>query len=87
MQPKENIIHPEIPGKPWEVTEADVFTLQNNNYLCIVDYHSKFPVIKMMKDLLADSLILECKIIFSEYGLPKKIMSDAGSNFISDTFK
>ena len=26
-----------------------------------------------MKDLSADSLILVCKIIFSEYGLPKKI--------------
>ena len=24
---------------------------------------------------------------FSEYGLPKKIMSDAGGNFISDKFK
>ena len=63
-----------------------MFTLDNKNYLCIVDYHSKFPVIKM-EDLSAESLILACKIIFSEYGLPKNIMSDAGSNSISDKFK
>ena len=30
-----------------------------------------------------DSLILTCKSIFSEYGLPKKIMSDAAGNFVS----
>ena len=37
--------------------------------------------------MYADSLILACKVIFSEFGLPKKIMSDAGGNFISDKFK
>ena len=63
-----------------------MFTLHNKNYLCAVDYHSKFPVIKKMEDLSADSLILTCKIFFSEHGLPKK-MSGAGTNFISDKFK
>ena len=39
-----------------------------------------------MEDLSADSQILACKIIFSKYGLPKKIMSDVSGNFISDKF-
>ena len=78
---------PWIPRKPWEVVRAGLFTLHNKYYLCIVDYHSKFSVIKMVEDLLEDSLILACRIIFSEYGLPKKIMSDAGGNIISDKFK
>ena len=64
-----------------------MFTLHNRNYLCIVDYHSKFLVMKKMEDLSADSLILKCKIIFLEYCLPKKTMSDSGGNFISDKFK
>ena len=34
-----------------------------------------------------DSLIPACKVIFSDYGLAKKIMSDAGCNSISDKFK
>ena len=41
-----------------------MFTLNNKNYICILDYHSKFPVIKKKEDLSADSLILACKIIF-----------------------
>ena len=63
-----------------------MFTL-NNNYLCIVDYHSKFPIVKKAEDMSTDSLILACKFIFSEYGLPKKIMSDVGGNFISEKFR
>ena len=32
----------------------------------------------------ADSLILACKVIFSEFDLPKELMSDMSGNFISD---
>ena len=63
-QSKEKIIHHEIAVKSWEIVGADIFTLQNRNYLHIVDYHSKFPVIKPVEDLSADSLILTCKIVF-----------------------
>ena len=87
MQPKEQIIYFEIPGKPWEMVGADMFILPNKNCFCIVDYDRKFPVIKEMENLSADSLILECNIIFSECQLPKKILKDTGSNFMSDKFE
>ena len=45
-QPKEKILHHDIPLRPWEVLGVDLFHFNNKNYLCIVDYHSKFPVIK-----------------------------------------
>ena len=77
-------MHHEIPRKPWEVVGADMFTLHNKIYLGIVDPHRKFSIIKKMEDLPRDSLILACEIIFSEYGLPRKIMSNAGGNFISE---
>ena len=44
MQPKEKIIHHDIPLRPWEVVGADIFHFNNKNYLCMVDYNSKFPV-------------------------------------------
>ena len=64
-----------------------MFTLNNKHYLCTVNYHSKFTIIKKAEDLSADSLILAYEVIFAEYGIPKKIMSDAGSNFVSDKFR
>ena len=88
-QLKEKTIHHDMPVRPWDVMGANVFQLNNKNYICIVDYHSKFPVVKKngMDGLSADSLIAAVKVIFVEYGIPHRIMSDAGSNFISEKFK
>ena len=87
MQPKGKIIHHDIPLRPWEVLGADIFHFNNKNYLCIVDYHSKFPVIKRMEGLSIESLITTTKDIFAEYGIPHKIMSGADTNFVSDKFR
>ena len=54
-QPKEKMIHYDIPLRPWEMLGADVFYFNNKTYLCIVDYHSKFPVIKRMEELSTES--------------------------------
>ena len=40
-----------------------------------------------MEGLSADSVIAAVKVIFVEYGIPWRIMSDVGSNFISEEFK
>ena len=37
MQPKEKIIHHNIPLRLWEVLSADIFHFNNRNYLCIAD--------------------------------------------------
>ena len=66
---------------------ADTLHFNNKNYLCIVDYHSKFPVVKMMEGPSTENLIATTKVILAEYGIPCKLMSDAGTNFISDKFK
>ena len=55
MQPKEKIIHHDIPLGSWEVLGADVFHFNNKNYMCIVDNHSKFLVIKRMEGLSTES--------------------------------
>ena len=65
----------------------DMCTLNNKNFLCSIDFHGKFTTVKKAEDMSADSLILACKVMFSACGLPKKIMSDVGDNFISDKFK
>ena len=45
-QPKEKMIHHDIPLRPWDVIGADMFTLNNKHSLCIVDYHSKFTIVR-----------------------------------------
>ena len=79
-------MHHDIPLQPWEVVRADVFHYNNKNHLCIVDYNSKFPIVKRLEGLSAENLTNAVKIIFVEYGIPHKIMSDTGTNFVSDRF-
>ena len=87
MQPQERIIHHDIPLQPLEVVRADVFHYNNKHYPCIIDYNSKFPLIKRLEGLSAENLTNTVKIIFAEYGVPCKIMSDAGTNFVSERFQ
>ena len=87
MQPKKKIVHQDIPLRPWEVLGADIFHFNNKNYLCIVDYLSKFPVVKRLEGLSTENLIAKANVIFAEYGIPCKMMSDTGTNFISDRFR
>ena len=86
-QPKEKTIHHDIPLRPWDVLGMDVFQLNKINYLCAVYYHSKFLIIKRMEGLSRESRIAMVKFIFAEYGIPHRLMLDAGSNFISENFK
>ena len=66
---------------------TDIFTLNKSNYFYVVDYHSKFPGVQHAEGLSADNLIKCCKIVFTEYELPRRIISEAGTNVISEKFK
>ena len=87
MQPKEKIIHHDVPLRPWEAVGADIFHFNNINYLCVVDYNSKFPIFRKLQGLLAEHLINAVTAIFSKYGIMQKIMSDTGTNFVSEKFR
>ena len=63
------------------------FCFNNKNYLCFIDYHSKFPIIKRMEGLSTECLITTTKVIFAEHGLPNRLISDAGTSFVSDKFR
>ena len=43
-QPKEKIMHHNIPLRPWEAIGTAEFHFKNKHYLCIVDYNSKFQL-------------------------------------------
>ena len=71
----------------WKSLGDDIFTIKNKHYLYVVDYHIKFPVVMWLKGLSAGNIIKTCKIIFLVYGLPSKILSDVGTNFVSYKFE
>ena len=55
---------------------TDIFTFNNENYLLIVDYMSRFPVIRCLSNMTAKMVAEHMKAIFSELGVPKTLVSD-----------
>ena len=51
-----------IPWRLWESIRADTFPINDKHYLCIVDCHSKFPVVKQVEGNSADNLVKKCNI-------------------------
>lgn len=76
QQRRETMILHDIPDKPWFKIGADIFQLGSQDYLCLVDYFSKFPVIRLLKTKTAQSVITNMKSVFAEYGIPCEVISD-----------
>ena len=74
----------DMPFKPWKVIHADIFNVKNTMLFCIVDYYTKLSIMKEANGLSADGLIRATKNVFEELGLPKKIVSETGTNVASN---
>ena len=53
----------------------------------VVDYYSRFPVVRRLADMTADTVSSHFTAISSEYGIPCTIQTDFGSQFTTDAFK
>ena len=53
----------------------------------IVDYYSRFPVIRLLGDITADTVCNHFTSVLAEYGLPSVIIADFGTQYISAKFK
>ena len=86
-QPKLPVMQPDLPTRPWEKLESDIFQFNGANYLIIVDYYSRFPIIRPLGDTSASTISSQLTSIFAEYGLPSALSADFGSQFVSEMFK
>lgn len=86
-QPKLPIMQPDLPTRPWEKLGTDIFGFKGNKYLTIVDYYSRYPVIRLLSDITADTVCNHFTSVLAEYGLPSTIIADFGTQYISEKFK
>ncbi|XP_039300082.1 uncharacterized protein K02A2.6-like [Nilaparvata lugens] len=84
---KEPLIPKEIPSVPFQVVGTDLFHFQNNNFLLIIDYFSKFVDFFKLTDLSSETTIIGLKSFFARYGIPKILYSDGGPQYSSRQFK
>lgn len=74
------------PSKPLEVIHADLFTVEAEKYLTIVDAFSKYGQAYRLKDATAVSVIQAFMIYFTHHGVPQRLVSDQGPEFANQLF-
>lgn len=83
----EPLITSEVPTKPWEVVGTDLYQFNNQNFIIVIDYFSKFIETSKLNKLDSISTISTLKSIFARHGIPNIIRSDQGTNYSSEEFK
>ena len=70
-----------MPLHAWERLGIDLFELNKEYYLLVIDDYSRFPIIRKLSSLNTSATIIHLKQIFSEYGIPKTIVTDGRPQF------
>ena len=83
---KEPLISTVIPTFPWQVVGTDLFELNKDNYLLVVDYFSRYPEVVKLTSTTSASIISVLKSIFSRHGIPEIVRSDNGPQYASAEF-
>ena len=76
----------EVPPVPWSKVATDIFYYEPQPYLLIVDYTSRFLIVRKLKSMSAQHIAEHFKSIFSEYGWPDTVVSDNRPCYMAKPF-
>jgi hypothetical protein len=76
QQPPETLLPHPVPLYPWQKIGTDIFSYSRRDYLLVVDYFSKFPLVVLLPDKTASSVVNMLKSLFSIYGTPMTVLAD-----------
>lgn len=71
---------------PWQRIATNLFTLNGNNYLVVVDYFSCYPEVIQLRSTTSKTIINILKSLFTRHGIPEIVRSDNGPQFSSREF-
>ena len=75
------------PTQPWHRIHIDFANYKNENFLIIVDAHSKWPEVHHMKSTTTEKTMEVLRRVFAQHGVPLELVSDNGPQFTSDDFE
>ena len=87
MQQKEPVQPRDVPSRPWAKVAVDLFHLNGQQYLLIVDYFSGFWEVEPLQSTLSSDVIKKIKMHFARNGIPDMVVSDNGPQFAAQEFQ
>jgi hypothetical protein len=85
--PKVPLIPWSYPDRVWERIHLDFADLNGQNYMIVVDSHSKWIEVIEMKSITTNQTIIELRKIFASNGLPEILVTDNGPQLVSYDFE
>ena len=76
----------EIAERQWEKIGTDLYTINDQDYLIVVDYFSNFWEIDHLPNTTASTVIKKLKCHFARQGIPDIVISDNGPQFACEKF-
>ena len=80
-QPKEPLMRPELPKRPWSVVAQDLYIHDGNNYLLTVNAFSGYWEVDEKKQTTAKAVVHNTKQHFTRFGIPDRVYTDNGPQF------
>lgn len=74
------------PSKPFEVLHLDLFTVQTEKYLTLVDSFSKYAQAYYLRDGTALSVVQALLMFCTHHGIPLRVVTDQGPEFTNQVF-
>ena len=86
-QTYKTLICHEIPSRPWQILGTDLIDWNGSKWPIIVDYYTKYPFVRKLGNPCSSNRVVSAtKQLFSEMGIPEKIISDNGPHFSSSCY-
>ncbi|KAI2646093.1 Transposon Ty3-I Gag-Pol polyprotein [Labeo rohita] len=82
-------LHPwQWPEEPWVRVHIDFAgPLEDHMFLVLLDAHSKWPEVEIMKSTSSVNTVEALRLIFGRFGLPQPLVSDNGPQLVSEEFE
>ena len=87
QQLREPLIVHDVPQRPWQKVGCDLFTIEQKDYMCTVDYYSGYFEVDRLEKKTASAVIKRLKRHFSNHGIPNLLQTDNGPPFNSTEFR
>lgn len=85
--PKKVPLHPWVwITRPFQRVHVDFCEDCKQQFLILIDSHSKWVEFKPMKKITVERTIEKLRLIFAEHGLPEQLVSENGPQFKSGDF-
>jgi transposase InsO family protein len=76
-----------IPSRPWEMVATDLFQWEQNNYLVVADYYSRYSEVVKLENITSRAVVNHVKPIFARHGIPSVVRSDNGPQYTATEYK